>query len=374
DVPANNNLAGAIRLEVVSGQGCRNDTTKTITILNTPVVTLQDSTLLCAGDSIRVQATSDGRFLWTSHEKMMGATTATSILFPSTSTYYYVSVTGDNQCTGKDSIWVQVDLPIGVSFKDIYKGCISDTSAVQIQVKTMQPATFTWTASPLDDSIGDDTTATIFVKPFQTTNYHFVAKSRNVCPDETGNILLQYGTVPVIKFPSRIIAQPAGTIFTLNPLVGNLNGKTQYTWSPGYNMYNRFVKNPSVVADKDITYTLNLLDEYGCTASDSVTIKVLCNGGKILMANAFTPNGDGRNDRFYVTGYGIKKVTHLAIIDRWGKKIFEKNNIAANDPSKGWDGNSNGKPAATGTYLYLAEIECAEGNRIPLQGSVVLIR
>ncbi|WP_447641537.1 MULTISPECIES: PKD domain-containing protein [Chitinophagaceae] len=373
-LPVSSVLGNQIKLRLTNTFGCTNDVVKNIQMRPSPIINLQDSIVLCQRDSLLVQANAIGTFSWTSAEGLVNANTSSPTIFPNNSTYYYATVTNSDNCISKDSIWVQVDSRIGTTFQDSYKSCLSDTVPIAIHVNTEHPSIFTWRSLPTDNSITNTVDSIIHVNPRHNTTYHFIAHSRNVCPDETGDILLQYTPAPIINFANKVVIQPAGTIFNLNPDIQNLTPRTKFTWYPDIRMDNRYLQNPSIVADKDITYTLNLLDQYGCTTTDSVSIKVLCNSSKILMANAFTPNGDGKNDRFCVTGYGIKNVIRFTIIDRWGKKVFERNNSNANDINQGWDGTTNGKAAQTGTYLYTAEVECTEGNRIPIQGSVVLIR
>lgn len=373
--PMDSSLNNTIKLKLTNTFGCTSIISKNIQLLQSPIINLEDSIKLCRGDSLILQSTSNGSYNWTSIAgNIDNPTSATPTVFPNQSSYYLAEVTNTDNCKKLDSIWIQVDSRIGATFKDNYKSCLADTVNIMVDVKTAIPSIFTWTSQPEDNTITNTTSQRISVNPRINTTYHFVVHSQNVCPDEAGDILLEYAPVPIIHFANKIITQPAGTIFQLNPTIENLTQGTKFTWSPDTRLDNRYLLNPSVVADKDVAYSLSLLDEYGCTTTESVSVKVLCNSSKILMANAFTPNGDGKNDRFFVTGYGIKNVVHFSIVDRWGKKVFERNNVAANDINQGWDGTINGKPSEAGTYLYLGELECMEGNKIPIKGSVVLIR
>lgn len=66
--------------------------------------------------------------------------------------------------------------------------------------------------------------------------------------------------------------------------------------------------------------------------------------------NAFTPNGDGLNDRFLPKGAGWDpEKFELYIFDRWGEKIFQTKN-----PMEGWDGKVKGagEIVETGTYVW----------------------
>ncbi|RYZ55891.1 MAG: T9SS type B sorting domain-containing protein [Sphingobacteriales bacterium] len=68
----------------------------------------------------------------------------------------------------------------------------------------------------------------------------------------------------------------------------------------------------------------------------------------VSFPNAFSPNGDGRNDVFrMVKGKHVKSI-HVRIYDRWGNEVFN-----ASDANYGWDGTFKGEPAPIGTYYYV---------------------
>lgn len=121
---------------------------------------------------------------------------------------------------------------------------------------------------------------------------------------------------------------------------------------------------------------LTAVSRAGCVATDSVRITVVKNR-RTYFASAFSPNGDGINDRFTVQG-GVPNVVaieSLQIFDRWGALVFSGTNLPPNDPSDGWDGHSaNGKAAATGTYVYSARVRFLDGEVEEFGGSLVLVR
>ncbi len=93
------------------------------------------------------------------------------------------------------------------------------------------------------------------------------------------------------------------------------------------------------------------------------------------MPSAFTPNGDGKNDRFSILGNGIKEIKHFAVFNRLGELLFEKEHITdTQSSSEGWDGTFKNVPAPPGTYVYYAEIICDTGELFYHKGTVVLIR
>ncbi len=82
----------------------------------------------------------------------------------------------------------------------------------------------------------------------------------------------------------------------------------------------------------------------GCEGIDSVLIRPPAH---IYFPNAFTPDGDGRNDLFGPVGHYITEFEML-IFDRWGNQVF-----ISDDIDRLWDGTVNGSGMApTGVYVY----------------------
>ncbi|HEX6431163.1 MAG TPA: gliding motility-associated C-terminal domain-containing protein, partial [Niastella sp.] len=131
---------------------------------------------------------------------------------------------------------------------------------------------------------------------------------------------------------------------------------------------------PQFVADNDIVYHLRVTTQYGCESEDDVRIVVPCGKGAVYMPNAFTPNGDGKNEVFNIKGYGIQRVKSFRIFNRWGQLVYGRGNFLPGDRKFGWDGMFNGRPADPGAYVYIAEVTCNEGKPIVVKGTVMLIR
>lgn len=65
---------------------------------------------------------------------------------------------------------------------------------------------------------------------------------------------------------------------------------------------------------------------------------VFCGKGQLYITNAFSPNNDGLNNRFYIKGYNIASMKRMMIFNRYGQTFFEKQNVTINDKSEGWVG------------------------------------
>ncbi len=88
----------------------------------------------------------------------------------------------------------------------------------------------------------------------------------------------------------------------------------------------------------------------------------------LYYPNAFSPNGDGHNDVFFIKGAYVETFT-LEIYNRWGEKIFVTNNQA-----EGWDGRINNVPAPEGVYVYSVVGIGYEGEEVSRSGTVTLFR
>jgi gliding motility-associated-like protein len=89
----------------------------------------------------------------------------------------------------------------------------------------------------------------------------------------------------------------------------------------------------------------------------------------MYIPNAFTPNGDGHNDRFRFIPVGIVDYKYFRIYNRWGAEIYSSTDFRA-----GWDGYFKGMPAPIDTYIWILEGVDYTGKEITKKGTVTLIR
>lgn len=129
---------------------------------------------------------------------------------------------------------------------------------------------------------------------------------------------------------------------------------------------------PMLRATSDAVVTLTLTDAQGCTATDSVALGVDV-VRKVYRPNAFSPDDDGVNDRFYLQGRD-GAVRYLRIFNRWGALVYESRDGTVGDERHGWDGMIRGRPAEPGVYLYSALVEFSDGVQDAFSGALTLLR
>lgn len=118
------------------------------------------------------------------------------------------------------------------------------------------------------------------------------------------------------------------------------------------------------------TYEVVVTDFNNCVDSVEATI-FYDNCCKIFIPDAFTPNGDGVNDKIHVRLKGDFQLKKFAIYNRFGEKVFETSNI-----SDGWDGVYNGVLQNLNTFNYFVTGICgnASSEEVMYKGTIQLIR
>ena len=93
----------------------------------------------------------------------------------------------------------------------------------------------------------------------------------------------------------------------------------------------------------------------------------------IYIPNAFSPNNDGKNDYFILSGTDdLVEIRSLIIYDRWGREIYNNNNLLERS-SEGWDGTYNGQTVTPGVYVYSSTLLMEDGNERLVTGSVLAL-
>ncbi len=141
-----------------------------------------------------------------------------------------------------------------------------------------------------------------------------------------------------------------------------------YTWQPDVNCPDC----PSVTVTPTAAttvYTVQVADEYGCNAVAEATINMTPRN-EVLIPNAFSPNGDGVNDLFRLTGLNISQI-ELYVYNRWGNEVYAN---TFTDLTTGWNGEYKGKTQELGVYVYYATVTFTDGTQETFKGNVTLMR
>lgn len=104
-------------------------------------------------------------------------------------------------------------------------------------------------------------------------------------------------------------------------------------------------------------------------------IDVADSTAKIFIPNVFSPNLDGKNEKFTIFGnQHLIRIKELDIYSRWGELIYSVKDIEPNNPEVGWDGTARGKLLNPGVFVYWAIIELDTGKTKFYKGDITLLR
>jgi len=145
---------------------------------------------------------------------------------------------------------------------------------------------------------------------------------------------------------------------------------SSYLWTFGTKDSSKLVSPVYIYTDSG-EYKIELI-AFGIDGCPNDTtykiIKIIGNLVTIYIPNAFSPNGDGTNDVFDISGIGIQSYSYN-IYNRWGEHIFE-----AFQGRTAWDGKFKGQPVMEGVYIYQLDVIDLEGQHHYLSGNISLMR
>jgi len=146
-----------------------------------------------------------------------------------------------------------------------------------------------------------------------------------------------------------------------------------WQWSPPTDLSCTNCSQPVAKGNKIIQYTGIAANAYGCSVSDKILIKGLCNSQVIFIPNTFSPNGDHVNDYFYPRGSGLYLIKSMRIFNRIGQLVYEKNNFAPDVETEGWNGTFHSKKLPSDVYVYFIEVMCNNGVVVSFKGDITLL-
>lgn len=183
--------------------------------------------------------------------------------------------------------------------------------------------------------------------------------AENGCSAYSEQNILVHPTPEVNAGPDRTVLE-GGSVELLGS--GNGNALT-FVWAPNIAIDSNRILRPQVSPTDDITYTLTALSADGCRASDPVLVKVLKTP---RIPNAFSPNGDGINDKWVIEYLESYPGATVEIFNRYGQLIYRSEGYG-----KPWDGTYNGQPLPVATYYWIIN---PKNGRKQMNGSVTIIR
>jgi gliding motility-associated-like protein len=319
----------------ISYNNCKASDTIHIEVVKSPDVFIGDDTTICA----QFPLTIGDEIAGFSHTWNTGATTP-FINVNQTGTYVLeVSRLG---CFARDTIDI-VAMPV----PPVYIGSdgdICENQTLVLDATLPDAVTYQWNTGEQTPSISVSDPGLYHVTV--TTVHNCVGKDSirlSLYPDPI--VFLPQDTVVCVENPLEIIPSALNT--------------ESFRWSDGST-------GKTLTVMTGGTYIVTAINKCA-TASDTIVVDpIYCD---IWAPNAFSPNGDGRNDVFRVRG-NLFRISGfgLSVFNRWGERVYH-----SFDRNQGWDGTFKGNPADIGTYTYVIEYQI-NGKPYQQKGTFELVR
>jgi gliding motility-associated-like protein len=353
-------LGGAALLDViddpnVSGIGCNYNTgaivlspgTMVTGALPSPIVyPIKDTTInthnasICNGNTLQLQA--PGGFFYYYFQGAAVADTVVSVNTPGT--YYFVY---EDYCQYMVDTYHVDSYELSSALNDTAICAYDFAYTLDATANNVPGTQFRWQ----DNSTGPIYTATL-------PGVYWVEMTVGGCL-KTDTFTLEEKQAPHFNLGNDTTIC-TGDVLTLE---GPLNVDS-YSWQDGSG------KN-TFDAGKPGIYSLTIsLDN--CYSSDTLSLSTDNCDCIAMIPNAFSPNGDGNNDKFLpvIQCANLVPKYNLSIYNRFGQRIFY-----SNKQDNGWNGTYNGAPAELGTYYYVLEFSTRLARQATVKkGDITLIR
>lgn len=359
--------------------GCVWDSLTSITTTWTPSPNLGEDVLICDVQQIPIDAkdrhtpTNNYTYMW----EPFGQTSDTimSRVYMGQSTLYTVEVTNTDSiygtsCSTRDSIRVNVNKQPAPNFDPgIYplEGC--EPFTIHFQNTTDGGYSYRWIFGDGDSSSAESPTHTYATGQY---GFKYYVTSEHGCQDS----LIYEDLITVYSSPVARFSWDPVNPTVLHPQVTFQNmtipqsSNNKYYWEIQYDRDNPISYhtltdvNPSFewttdgedISGSYIARLIAMTQNLGPSGNivecrDTIENNILLVNDFLQFPNVVTPNGDGINDKFeiknLIDGLGYPN-NSLAIYDRWGKRVYYKENIASEDDF--WDPAADNIPA--GTYFW----------------------
>ena len=236
-----------------------------------PIINATNDTLICFIDTLQLNATGTGNFMWTPNYMISNTNVANPLVSPDVPTTYNVRLSDNFGCYRNESVFVDVRTSVSLSAG-------ADTTVCQTDAFLLNPVSdglyYQWTpATYLNNAYIKNPVAT----PPNTITYQVIASIGKCSSQDDVTITVVPYPVPDAG-PDRSICSGFSTQL-------NASGGSNYAWSPATFLSNRFSPNPDVInPTANIKYTVTVRDNLGCPKPVKDTVWVYV--ARPVIANA----------------------------------------------------------------------------------------
>ena len=367
-----------VSLRVESGDGCADSLRQEVVVYPRPQVNFQRAAA-CTGDSVRfvdrstIVDTVTGDYLssWTwdfGDGQQAGSLPRPGHIYATAGTYQVtLTMTSDKGCTASRTLGA-ISHPVPAAPVPAADTVCFGELAFLMGLPGQDTEEIEWfsslnAAAPFQTGFTYATPPVVF-----TQTYYLEGVSDQGC---------RSGRVPVsaevfgeglakMLVSDTVVELPQAVV---NFGVASATGGVTYAWdfgdgkrgngpapAHGYDRPGRYAVTVTVTGAQGCSYTL----------TRTVEVRDLT---AVHIPSAFSPNGDGVNDQFYL-GVSLFQQLTFRVFNRWGREVY-----MAQQPDFRWDGRDmQGTAVGSGVYVYHMEGVDWQGNRVDQSGTLTIVR
>jgi gliding motility-associated-like protein len=330
---------GTYLLEAIGPGGCSSSDRVLVTVRERLPLELDPVLPFCEGDSLEVSA--PGGFV--SYEWSTGAGSQT--IFIKSAGTYSIRAVASNSCSSSDTIKIErlYALPV-INLPEIQGIC--EKSSLQLDAGVH--ASVEW----------QDGSTNQFFTVRDPGRYFVTAVTNEGCTSSDTLIISRQFENPKQFLPADTTVCRYGSVN-----LSSNSGFTTYLWNTG-------AGGRQITANRAGSYWLEVTDQNGCKGRDTILVtEIQCQKEGIYFPNVFSPNGDGKNDRYKPVTVGNFIQYRFSIYNRFGQLIFTTDSIQV-----GWDGSLQGYPQNPGNFVWSCVYQLEGGTVQKVRGNLLLIR
>ena len=326
-------------------------------------VEIYGETMFCKGDTIILQASEMPRYLWSTGDTSAQIKVAQQ-------GWYYLSTSDQNGCTATDSIYIEQIPELDIQTYTQDESCYNAKDGkISIAYTSGGVGTIRYyignTAVNNGDTLMDLSPGNYTISALDSLGCEW---HTDISIEAAPQLWVSLGDDIIVNTADKTIRVEADNNFTT---IQNIQWYIDGQLIDNDNTYYEFT--PS----KDTQIEVILTDNNGCTQSDTLIIHLdITEEIEVYIPNIFSPNGDGLNDIWSISGNkAIKEIEYIAIYDRWGEQVYSKEHIPLDTyRTELWDGSYKGQKVNSGVYVYILRLNTQDDKQILKAGDITVVR
>ncbi len=355
-----------VSLRVIDVNGCDSAITKKVRILKpTANFSWKTDTVQCGNMQVSFKDLSAGfvtNWLW-DFGNGGSSTLQNPIAYYSTGGIYSVTLIVTNRGGCKDTFKLDsiITVPFAAGTYTLNPSTGCNPLTVCFNAKALNTTRYIWDFrdGTVDTTISN-TACHTYTRPgtyMPFVNLLYILPTKASCTNPAINLtgpVIVTNVVSVSLSRPRVITIPKDSIVAVTAAYSGGIAPYTFSWNKDTGINCNTCSSVLLIGTGDtINYTFTIRDANGCTGTDSMLVLSQPCFEQHLIPNVFSPNGDSKNDIFYIPGICAGEKYFLQIFDRWGTLMF-----STTQRHNGWDGKTNsGIDATDGIYYFVVQVE-----------------